>query len=88
MIDFTPELRAEAVKIASRYKIGPIFTPPPVSKVEGPIAGSGLRRHQWPGGRSTGEHIDYVPSFTAMPVLACCRRRTKSLTISVRLATR
>ena len=27
LIDFTPELRAEAVKITSRYKIGPIFTP-------------------------------------------------------------
>ena len=36
LIDFTPELRAEAVKIASRYKTGPIFTPPPVSKAEGP----------------------------------------------------
>ena len=32
LIDFTPELRAEAVKLASRYKLGPIFTPPVVSK--------------------------------------------------------
>ena len=31
LIDFTPELHAEAVKLASRYKIGPIFTPPVVS---------------------------------------------------------
>ena len=36
LIDFTPELRAEAVKLVSRYKIGPLFTPPPVSKWEGP----------------------------------------------------
>lgn len=36
LIDFTPELRAEAVKLASLYKIGPIFTPPVVSKWEGP----------------------------------------------------
>ena len=28
MIDFTPELRAEALAIARRYVIGPIFTPP------------------------------------------------------------
>ena len=35
LIDFTPELRAEAVKVAERYKIGPIFTPPVVSKAEG-----------------------------------------------------
>jgi quinoprotein glucose dehydrogenase len=38
LIDFTPELRAEAMKLASRYKIGPIFTPPVVSKWEGPLA--------------------------------------------------
>lgn len=36
LLDFTPELRAEAVKIASQYKMGPIFTPPVVSKWEGP----------------------------------------------------
>ncbi|MGH9254331.1 MAG: pyrroloquinoline quinone-dependent dehydrogenase [Vicinamibacterales bacterium] len=38
LIDFTPELRAEAVKLASRYKIGPLFTPPVVSRWEGPLA--------------------------------------------------
>ena len=38
LIDFTPELRAEAVKLVSRYKLGPIFTPPIVSKWEGPLA--------------------------------------------------
>jgi quinoprotein glucose dehydrogenase len=38
LIDFTPELRAEAVKFVSRYKLGPMFTPPVVSKLEGPLA--------------------------------------------------
>jgi quinoprotein glucose dehydrogenase len=28
LIDFTPELRAEALEIVKRYRIGPIFTPP------------------------------------------------------------
>jgi quinoprotein glucose dehydrogenase len=37
LIDFTPELRAEAVKLTSRFKLGPIFTPPVVSKFEGPL---------------------------------------------------
>ena len=37
LIDFTPELRAEAEKIVSRYKIGPIYTPPTVSRAEGPL---------------------------------------------------
>ena len=38
LIDFTPELRAEAVKVVSKYKLGPVFTPPVVSKLEGPLA--------------------------------------------------
>ena len=37
LIDFTPELRGEAVKLASRYKLGPIFTPPVVSTFGGPL---------------------------------------------------
>jgi quinoprotein glucose dehydrogenase len=71
LIDFTPELRAEALKIASRYKLGPIFTPPPVSRAEGPIAGfRSSGGTNWPGGSFDPEtHIAYIPSFTAMPVL-------------------
>jgi quinoprotein glucose dehydrogenase len=38
LIDFTPALREEAVKVVSRYKIGPIFTPPVVSTWPGPLA--------------------------------------------------
>jgi quinoprotein glucose dehydrogenase len=36
LIDFTPELRAEAVTLVANYKLGPLFTPPVVSKWEGP----------------------------------------------------
>jgi len=38
LIDFTPELRAEAITLVSSYKIGPIFTPPVVARWEGPRA--------------------------------------------------
>jgi quinoprotein glucose dehydrogenase len=38
LIDFTPQLRAEALKLVSRFKMGPIFTPPVVSRFEGPLA--------------------------------------------------
>src|SRR5262249_1832560 len=71
LIDFTPELRAEALKIAARYKLGPIFTPPPVSKVEGPIAGfRSSGGTNWPGGSFDPEtHIAYIPPFTSMPIL-------------------
>ena len=67
LIDFTPELRAEAVEVASLYKMGPIFTPPVVSQREGPLgtlsltgAGGGTN---WPGGSYDPEtHIVYVSS--------------------------
>src|SRR6476469_5027137 len=38
LLDFTPELRAEARQIATKYKLGPIFTPPVVSRIDGPLA--------------------------------------------------
>jgi quinoprotein glucose dehydrogenase len=38
LIDFTPELHAEALKLVKNYKIGPIFTPPVVSQWPGPLA--------------------------------------------------
>jgi quinoprotein glucose dehydrogenase len=38
LIDFTPELRQEALKLVQRYKIGPIFTPPVVSTWPSPLA--------------------------------------------------
>jgi quinoprotein glucose dehydrogenase len=72
LIDFTPELRAEALQIVSKYKIGPVFTPPVVSKAEGPIAGfrssGGMN---WPGFSFDPEtHIAYVPSFVSLPPVA------------------
>ena len=38
LIDFTPALRAEALEVIKRYKIGPLFTPPSFSQVDGPLA--------------------------------------------------
>ena len=35
LIDFTPELKAEAVKMASEYKLGDVFTPPIVPNTNG-----------------------------------------------------
>ena len=37
LIDFTPALRAEAVKLVSRFRLGPIFTPVVESKWNGPL---------------------------------------------------
>jgi quinoprotein glucose dehydrogenase len=66
LIDFTPELRAEAVKIVSKYQIGPLFTPINISRPEGPygtIITTGVTN--WPGGSYDPEtHILYVHAST------------------------
>jgi quinoprotein glucose dehydrogenase len=72
LIDFTPELRAQAVKAIEKYKIGPIFTPPVASKLEGPIATltSGFATN-WPGGAYDPEtHIAYIYSQSGASPLA------------------
>ena len=67
LIDFTPELHAEALDLVSKYKLGPMFTPPVVSKIEGPLAtltmATGGGGTNWPGGSYDPEtHIVYVSS--------------------------
>jgi quinoprotein glucose dehydrogenase len=74
LIDFTPELRAEAEKIASRYKLGPIFTPPVVSRAEGPLAtlaiGAAGGGTNWPGGSFDPEtQVLYVSSTKSLSQL-------------------
>ena len=71
LIDFTPELRAEAEKVTARYKMGPLFTPPVVSKLEGPlatlVAGCCQGGTGWPGGSYDPEtHMLYAPTWGAV----------------------
>jgi quinoprotein glucose dehydrogenase len=71
LIDFTPQLRAEALSIIEQYRIGPMFTPPSV-RGDGPGTTKGTI--QLPGstggGSWTGGAFDpetgmlYVPSRT------------------------
>ena len=37
LIDFTPELRAEAIEIASRHRLGAIYAPPSLSMADGTL---------------------------------------------------
>jgi quinoprotein glucose dehydrogenase len=65
LVDFTPELHAQAVALAQRFKLGPIFTPPVVSKADGPIGtlarGPTNGGTNWPGGAYDPEtHTVYV----------------------------
>ena len=54
LLDLTPALKAEAIDAAKRYKMGPIFTPPVVSSLDGPLATlqvpSEVGGANWPGG--------------------------------------
>jgi quinoprotein glucose dehydrogenase len=53
LIDFTPELKEQAANSAKRYRLGPVFLPPLVSKSEGPLAaltsGTLSGGVNWPG---------------------------------------
>ena len=71
LIDFTPELRAEAIEITKQYVTGPVFTPP---SIEGPAPADKKGTIQLPGSVGgadwTGAAFDpetgmlYVPSMT------------------------
>ena len=74
LINFTPELHAEAEKLVSKYKIGPLFTPPSVSKADGPLATivspGALGGANWPGGSYDPDtHILYVYSRSDISAL-------------------
>jgi len=68
LIDFTPALRDQALTQIARYKIGPVFTPPAESKLDGPIAtltlGTASGGTNWPGG-------SYDPETHTVYVYAC-----------------
>jgi len=68
LIDFTPELRAEAVKLSARFKLGPLFTPAPLSRVEGPLFGfRSSGGTNWPGASFDPEtQTLVVPSYTSL----------------------
>src|ERR1700730_16292590 len=42
VIDFTPELRAEALNVLKRYRVGPLYTPPMVGHVDGLLGSATL----------------------------------------------
>jgi quinoprotein glucose dehydrogenase len=65
VIDFTPTLHDEAMTIVSKYRTGPVFTPPSESKLGGTIAtltmGTGGGGTNWWGGSYDPEnHIVYA----------------------------
>ena len=75
LIDFTPELRAEAEEILAQLRHGPLYTPPTVP-VEGGTQGTlmvpgSLGGANWPGGALDPESgYLYVQSATAPSVIS------------------
>ncbi len=75
LIDFTPELRAQALEQAKAYKLGPLFSPPGLTTADGPIATLMLPADvggaNWPGGSFDPEtNRLYIHSHTAVFSLA------------------
>ncbi len=75
LMDLTPELKAEALDVVKRYKMGPIFTPPVASSLDGPLGTLQLPSEvggaNWPGGSMDPEsnHL-YIHSHTTVFVNA------------------
>jgi quinoprotein glucose dehydrogenase len=70
LIDFTPAMREKAKEIVSHYHLGPVYTPPTVSKLEGPLGtltlGTASGGTNWPGGSYDPEtHIAYLYACNA-----------------------
>jgi quinoprotein glucose dehydrogenase len=77
LIDFTPALRAEAMELVKKVKLGPIYTPPVLSNPNGQIAtylpGTATGGTNWPGGSFNPENhtvftygCDGCQSFTGL----------------------
>jgi quinoprotein glucose dehydrogenase len=70
LVDFTPELRAAALKVVAQFRNGPIFDPPVVSKVGGPLSTLTIATlnggTNWPGGGYDPEtHTVFAPASNA-----------------------
>ena len=71
LIDFTPALRAEALEVIKRFRIGPMYTPPVLSDAGGPLATLQVPADHgganWPGGSLDPEtNRLYIHSHTAV----------------------
>ena len=71
LIDLTPALKAEALEVVKRYRMGPLFTPPVLSSLDGPLATlqvpADVGGANWPGGGLDPENnFLYIHSHTAV----------------------
>ncbi len=75
LIDFTPELRAEALEIIARYRLGPLYTPPSLGDAPDGTKGtlmlpSATGGSQWEAAAADPESgILFIPSATGPSLL-------------------
>jgi quinoprotein glucose dehydrogenase len=82
LIDFTPELRAKAIRIANQYRVGPLFTPPSEINPDGTKGTwynpGGTGGSLWQsGGFDPETNYFYIPSKTG-PGIITVRNDAKS----------
>jgi quinoprotein glucose dehydrogenase len=70
IIDFTPELRKQALSQLSRYQPGPLFNPPVLGNADGLLGSLSIGNlgggTNWPGGGYDPEtHVAYAPASNA-----------------------
>jgi quinoprotein glucose dehydrogenase len=73
LLDLTPALKAEALEVVKRYRMGPIFTPPVVSSLDGPLGTlqvpADVGGANWPGGSLDPDtNVLYIHSHSAVYV--------------------
>jgi quinoprotein glucose dehydrogenase len=73
LIDFTPALRSEALRAVESVKMGPMFNPPVLSKIGGPLAALTLGTTgggtNWPGaGYDPETHVVYAQAHNSQIV--------------------
>ena len=71
LIDFTPELRAQALEVVKNYKLGPLYTPAALARPDGPqgvlMLPSDVGGANWPGGSFDPEtNRLYIHSHTTV----------------------
>jgi quinoprotein glucose dehydrogenase len=87
LIDFTSQLRAQAVKIARQYRLGPVFTPPSEVKPDGTKGTwynpGGTGGSLWQGGGFDPEtSYFYIPSKTGPGIISVANDPSSDLRFS------
>jgi quinoprotein glucose dehydrogenase len=84
LIDFTPELRKEALEIISKYKYGPLFTPfgvpgTPTGKEATILSPGSIGGSNWPGaGLDPETGFMYIPSVKAPDTVELVKSENKA----------